>query len=78
MSQIYANLVCSKCQFFCLQNQQVDFMHILLNKCGNWITTSQNTLGLPENSNSTTILLFAVTWVKDKGQSADSLLQKSY
>ena len=50
LSQRY--LVCSKCQFFCLHYQHMDFMHVLLNKCGNWITTSQNALSLPENSSS--------------------------
>lgn len=70
--RVYANLVCSKCQFFGLHNQHMDFRHILLNKSGNWITTSQNALGLPENSHSTTImLLFETKWVKDKKKSTD-------
>lgn len=69
---LYANLVCSKCQFFGLHNQHMDFRHILLNKRGNWITTSQNALGLPENSHSTTImLLFEIKRVKDKKKSTD-------
>lgn len=70
--RVYANLVCSKCQFFGLHNQHMDFRYILLNKSGNWITTSQNALGLPENSHSTTImLLFETKWVKDKKKSTD-------
>ena len=42
------NLVGGQSKLLCFNNQHMYLIHVLLNKCGDWITTGKDALGLPK------------------------------